>query len=247
MTPVALTADVGLTAMSTTTSHMARGSRAVLAAAVFALGIVGALVVAVWLGIVITALGAGLLIAQWATRTPSLDVVLTANAGAGASARVENLTRSVSTIIGAGDIELFTVASPSVNVAACPRPDGGAVVVVTSGAQEHLGVVETEGLLAAALVRAQSDELRAARGRHRRRGGSGVGNTDAVFRHDREAARATRYPPALADAYAAAVARGTRVEGVSPATHSLWLFDVAAEPSGAYPDLVDRITLLREL
>lgn len=232
--------------MSATTSHTARGSRALVAAAVIALGIVGAAVVAVWLGIVLVLAGAGLLVAQWLTQTPALDGVLTAGAALGASARVENLTRSVSTIIGAGEVELFTVTSPSVNVAACQRPDGGTVVVLTSGAQDHLGVVETEGLLAAALVRAQSEELNGARGT-RRRGGMGSGDIDAVFRHDREAARATRYPPALADAYSTAVARGTQVVGVAPATHPLWLFDVSAEPSGNYPDLGDRITLLREL
>ena len=247
MTPVPVTADVGLTSMSSTTSHTARGSRALLAAAVIALGIVGAVVVAVWLGLVVVLAGAGLLIAQWFTQTPSLDGILTAGAAAGASARVENLTRSVSTIIGAGEVELFTVTSPSVNVAACQRPDGGTVVVLTSGAQDHLGVVETEGLLAAALVRAQSEELSRPGGRTRRRGGIGAGDTDAVFRSDREAARATRFPPALADAYATAVARGTQVIGVAPATHRLWLFDVAAQPSGNYPDLGDRITLLREL
>ena len=247
MTPVSVTADVGLTSMSATTSQTARGSRALVAAAVIALGIVGAVGVAVWLGIVLILAGAGLLVAHWLTQTPALDGVLTAGAALGASARVENLTRSVSTIIGAGEVELFTVSSPSINVAACQRPDGGTVVVLTSGAQDHLGVVETEGLLAAALVRAQSEELSRSRGHSRRRGGMGSGDTDAIFRHDREAARATRFPPALADAYATAVARGTQVIGVAPATHPLWLFDVAAEPSGNYPDLGDRITLLREL
>ena len=233
--------------MISTTSHTARGSRALLAAAVIALGIVGAVVVAAWLGIVLVLAGAGLLVTQRLIQTPSLDGLLTAGAAVGASARVENLTRSVSTIIGAGEVELFTVLSASINVAACQRPDGGTVVVLTSGAQDHLGVVETEGLLAAALVRAQSEELSRSRGHTRRRGGMGSGDTDAVFRHDREAARATRFPPALADAYATAVTRGTQVIGVAAATHPLWLFDVAAEPSGNYPDLGDRITLLREL
>ncbi|NDH19680.1 MAG: hypothetical protein EBY51_10075, partial [Actinobacteria bacterium] len=124
--------------------------------AVAAVAIVAAVLGGVVPAVAVVALGSFGAMVALRPRPDQLVDRLTRHADQGASPRVMNLASSVATMTGSGDAELHTVDADSINIASVPRDGSGPVVVITRGASEHLGVVEMEGLVAAALVRATS-------------------------------------------------------------------------------------------
>lgn len=214
---------------------------------VVAAALIAAALIGLFLALAIVVLGTiGALVAI-RPRPDQLVDRLTRNAEQGASPRVVNLASSVATMTGSGEAELHTIDADSINIASIPRSGNGPVVVITRGASERLGVVEMEGLVAAALVRATSAPL-AAHCRDLARLCS-VGmpyDPDSLFADDAAAARVTRFPPALADAYAIAASSGTVVPGEWSSMATVWLFDPSSSGGAVHPDIHDRITILRE-
>ena len=224
-------------------------NRSVVGAAVVV--VVAAIVAAVLGGVVpavaIVVLGAiGALVAM-RPRPDQLVNRLTQHADQGASPRVVNLASSVATMTGSGEAELHTIDAESINIASVPRNGRSPVVVITRGASEQLGVVEMEGLVAAALVRATSPTLSAHCRDLSRLWSIGMAyEPDFLFLDDSAAARVTRFPPALADAYAMAASTGTVVPGEWSTMATVWLFDPSSSGGAVHPDIHDRITILRE-
>lgn len=211
----------------------ATGVAAVLAGVALALAIV-----------VLSAIGA---LVAMRPRPEQLIDRLTRHAAQGASPRVMNLASSVATMTGSGEAELHTIDAESINIASLPRNGSGPVVVITRGASERLGVVEMEGLVAAALIRATSPTLNAHCRDLSRLWSVGMPyEPDSLFADDAAAARLTRFPPALADAYASAASHGTVVPGDWSAMANIWLFDPSSSSGSVHPDIHDRITILRE-
>jgi len=215
--------------------------------AVAAVAIVAAVLGGVVPAVAVVALGSFGAMVALRPRPDQLVDRLTRHADQGASPRVMNLASSVATMTGSGDAELHTVDTDSINIASVPRDGSGPVVIITRGASEHLGVVEMEGLVAAALVRATSQTFTDHCRDLSRLWSIGTAyEPDGLFVDDAAAARVTRFPPALADAYAMAASTGTVVPGDWSTTATVWLFDPSSSGGTVHPDLHDRITILRE-
>ena len=213
--------------------------------------VVATIVTAALIGVVVgLAIAMISVIGALITMRPRPDEIvsqLTRHAEQGASPRVINLASSVATMTGSGEAELHTIEADSINIAAVPRSGSGPVVVITRGASEQLGVVEMEGLVAAALVRSTSPTLAAHCRDLSRLWSIGMPyEPESLFTDDAAAARVTRFPPALADAYATAASTGTVVPGEWSTMASVWLFDPSSSGGTVHPDIHDRITILRE-
>jgi hypothetical protein len=146
--------------------------------------------------------------------------------------------------------------------------DGGAsTVVVTSGLLDGARTVEMEVLAAELLCRVRDGSARfgtvAAGLPGAMRAAAGLGpvavaatlGEQRAARTDADAVSVTRYPPALIAALERMEERGTRVEGVDPATAALWIAPAVDATAGVDPavdrtanqPLDYRIAVLREL
>ena len=124
---------------------------------------------------------------------------------------------------------LFVIDSLAGNAAALAGPNG-ALIVLTTGAVDRLGLVELEALVAHLLVRCADDHLRvettaAAMGRIPGTSlGLAVGSDgpDRMVRTDLHGADLTRFPPGMQSALRALAELGTTVD-VPSSTSRLWL------------------------
>ncbi|MEC8998774.1 MAG: hypothetical protein VYC56_00645 [Actinomycetota bacterium] len=148
---------------------------------------------------------------------------------------------------------LSVVDSSAGNALAIAGP-AGAELVLTTGAVDHLGLVELESLVAHLLARSGDPDLRAETARaglgslrvlSRGASGSGAGR---VLSTDFAGADLTRFPPGMQDALRSLVALGSAVESPS-GTDSLWLL----QPDGLtdvgtadHPSVEARIDALGE-
>ena len=218
-----------------------------VAVAVVVAAALSAVVISIVLALAIVVLFAiGALIAL-RPRPNQLVERLTEHAVPGVSPRVVNLASSVATMTGAGEAELHTIDAETINIASVPRDGRGPLLVITRGASEQLGVVEMEGLVAAALIRASSSTLATHCRDLSRLWPVGMPyEPDYLFADDAAAALVTRFPPGLADAYAMAASTGTVVPGEWSAMAAVWLFDPSTSNGTVHPNIHDRITILRE-
>ena len=131
----------------------------------------------------------------------------------------------------------------------------GTELVLTTGAVDHLGLVELESLVAHLLARCaepdlRTETIRAGLGSLRALSGGRTGiGTGRVLRTDFAGADLTRFPPGMQDALRALVALGSAVMSPSGA-EALWLLQPDGRTDDAtadHPPVEVRINALGEL
>ncbi len=148
----------------------------------------------------------------------------------------------------------LSVVDSSAGNALALAGSGATELVLTTGAVDHLGLVELESLVAHLLVRCGEPELRAETVRAGlgslrvlSGGRTGVGK-GRVLRTDFAGTDLTRFPPGMQDALRALVALGSTVSSPS-GTESLWLLQPDGrtdEATAHHPPVGVRIDALGE-
>ena len=147
---------------------------------------------------------------------------------------------------------LSVVDSSAGNALAIAGPRGSELVL-TTGAVDHLGLVELESLVAHLLSRCgdaglRAQTIRAGLGPLRALSVAAAAGYDLAVRTDFAGADLTRFPPGMQDALRALVALGSAV-GAPPATGPLWLLQVdgrTEEATSDHPPVSARIDALGE-
>lgn len=173
---------------------------------------------------------------------------------AGEFPRLHNTVEGLCLTHGINRPQLFVVDSLSGNALAMSGREGTSLVL-TTGAADHLGLVELEALVAHLLVRCgdpalRGETARAALGRLALMTQNKVDlGPDRLFRIDFEGADLTRFPPGMQKALRALTDLGTAVD--APAASSrLWLLQTDGQISVAtadHPPVAMRIDALGEL
>ncbi|HCV34059.1 MAG TPA: hypothetical protein DGF10_05270 [Acidimicrobiaceae bacterium] len=167
--------------------------------------------------------------------------------------RLHNIVDGLCLTHGMEQPVLSVIDSVSGNALAMVGPQG-AELVLTTGAVDHLGLVELESLVAHLLVRCREPGLRTETVRAGMgsmgilSGGANAIGRDRVLQTDFEGADLTRFPPGMQSALRALVGLGSAVNAPST-TGALWLL----QPDGrtdaatsAHPPVVVRIDALGE-
>ncbi|MFM7247914.1 MAG: hypothetical protein ACKO2Y_10655 [Actinomycetota bacterium] len=205
-------------------------------------GVLLAVFVSWWLGLLVLALlvGGWLAWVEHRRRTAvarTLAAIGPSLACDGTHPRWENVVDGLCTTTGVSGPELRVVDAPVANAAAVAH-GGRVVLVVTSGLADDLTQIELEAVGANLLTRVRTGvaELAtmavglpgpgpAASGFVTRTLVDGLGDQHAV-RSDLDAAGLTRYPPGVARALRRLDAQGTEIPGALPVTAPLWLAPV---------------------
>jgi len=238
------------------------GTRTKLVRTTMLLGLVGAVVVGVLVGVLLSWLiGAVVLLVvggAWVGFVSlrvkaSLDRVLHVTGArrvdAGSEPRWENTVDGLSMSNGIVDAELWIIESDRANAFAAASADRTAFVT-TTGLLGALGVVELEAVTANLVGRVKDGSARYGTvavgvygamlggGRAAQKLAASLGDQRAIAT-DLAAVDLTRYPPGLAAAFTAIESVGSEVSGVDPVTAHLWLAPVVGADGGVAQPLAD--------
>ena len=172
--------------------------------------------------------------------------------------RLFNIVDGLCLTYGISRPEVYVLDSPAGNALAMAGRDSPSIVL-TTGAADHLTLVELEALMARLLVRCTEEGLRgettvAALGRFPFIGRSGLGRgtagagRDHMVRTDFDGAELTRFPPGMQEALRALADLGAAVDAPT-FTSRLWLLQPDGrtdEATADHPSVDMRIAALGE-